>query len=317
MHKNKRSTPQSGSVDKRSSPVGSLALVLLRGGGDLASGVALRLHRVGIQVVITELAQPLAVRRAVSFAETVYEGRHLVEGVVARLVKPEQVPAALEAGEIPVLVDPNVDILTNSQSTNYQFPVVVDARITKQPPVPLPVSVPLHIGLGPGFHAGVNCHAAIETRRSHTLGRIYWDGATQPDSGQPEGDPRRVLRAPSDGIFMGHKQIGEHCEPGELIAEIQSQVANRKSEIISPLPGVLRGLLRDGVHVAKGMKIGDIDPRADPSACFLVSDKALAIGGAVLEAILTREEIREKLFTAPPSIRGQAGTKEHKGSKTF
>jgi len=281
------------------------ALVLLRGGGDLATGVALRLHRAGLKLVITELAQPLAVRRTVSFAETVYEGQHSVEGVTARLVKPEQsrqVSAVLEANEIPVFIDPNADILTSSQ-----FSIVIDARLLKVPPQPLPADIPLHIGLGPGFHAGINCHAVIETRRSHTLGRVYWNGATQPDSGQPEGDRRRVLRAPGDGILMGHKRIGEHCESGELIAEIQSEtpalasrpgasVENRKSEIASPLSGVLRGLIHDGLHVTKGLKIGDVDPRDDPSACFLVSDKALAIGGGVLEAILTREEIREKLF---------------------
>jgi xanthine dehydrogenase accessory factor len=284
---------------------GNQTLVLLRGGGDLASGVALRLHRAGLKVVITELDRPLTVRRAVSFAETVYEGRHTVEGVAARLVKPEQLSAALEAAEIPVLIDPDATILTNpqftnpqftnSQPTNYQFPVVIDARLLKLPPAPLPADIPLHIGLGPGFHAGVNCHAVIETRRSHTLGRVYWSGLPQPDSGQPEGEPRRVLRAPSDGILMGLKRIGEHCDTGELVAEVTT-IENRKSQIVSPLSGVLRGLIHDGLHVAKGVKIGDVDPRDDPSACFLVSDKALAIGGAVLEAILTREEIREQIF---------------------
>lgn len=276
-------------------------LILLRGGGDLASGVALRLHRAGIKVVITELAQPLTVRRTVSFAEAVYGGKYTVEEVTARLVKPDELSSALEAGEIPVLVDPDADILLSS----FFFLVVIDGRLIKSPPPPLPLQVPLHIGLGPGFHAGVNCHAAIETRRSHTLGRVYWNGATQADSGQPEGDPRRVLRAPSDGILIGHKKIGEHCESGDLIAEVQSQIGNRKhlhrpqvqvSQIVSPFKGVLRGLIHDGIHVTKGLKIGDIDLRDDPSACFLVSDKALSIGGAVLEAILTRAEIREKLW---------------------
>jgi xanthine dehydrogenase accessory factor len=268
------------------------SLVLLRGGGDLATGVALRLHWAGIKVVITELAQPLTVRRTVSFAETVYEGNFTVEEVTARLVKPDELSSALEADEIPVLVDPEADILLSS----FFFAVVIDGRLIKSPPLPLPVQVPLHIGLGPGFHAGVNCHAAIETRRSHTLGRVYWLGDTQADSGQPEGDPRRVLRAPIDGILIAHKKIGEHCESGELIAEIQSIIDDRKSEIVSPFKGVLRGLIHDGIHVAKGLKIGDVDLRDDRSACFLVSDKALAIGGAVLEAILTRAEIREKLW---------------------
>lgn len=268
------------------------ALILLRGGGDLASGVALRLHRAGLKLVITELAQPLTVRRTVSFAETVYDGKHTVEEVTARRVQPADISLVLAANEIPVLVDPNADILLST----LHFPVLIDGRLLKTTPPPLPKGIPLLIGLGPGFHAGVNCHAAIETRRSHTLGRVYWNGATQADSGQPEGDPRRVLRAPSDGILIGHKKIGEHCESGELIAEMQSSIENRKSEIVSPFKGVLRGLIHDGIHVTRGLKIGDLDLRDDPSACFLVSDKALSIGGAVLEAILTRAEIRKKLW---------------------
>lgn len=261
-------------------------LVLIRGGGDLATGVALRLHRAGIGVVIAELAQPLAVRRTVSFAEAVYEGAWEVEGVRGRLVEADQLSAALEADEIPVLVDPDLEILTA-----VRFLVVVDARLLKTHPQPLPSPVALHIGLGPGFTAGSDCHAVIETRRSHTLGRVIWQGISQPDSGEPEGDPRRVLRAPADGVLRGVKRIGEHVEAGEVVAVIGDQ-----HPVISPFSGVLRGLLHDRLHAAKGMKVGDVDPRDDPSACFLVSDKALAIGGGVLEAVLSMREIREKLF---------------------
>ena len=268
-------------------------LVLLRGGGDLASGVALRLHRAGIKVVITELPEPLAVRRTVSFSEAVYEGRHSVEAVNARLIEPDQLSDALEANEIPVLVDPDADILTDSRISNYQFPVVVDARLIKTRPQPLPVNVSLHIGLGPGFHAGQDCQAVIETRRCHTLGRVYWTGTTQPDSGEPEGDRRRVLRAPSDGVVVTHAQIGEHVDEAQLIAIISDQFS-----VISPFKGILRGLIRPGLLVTRGLKIGDIDPRDDPSSCYLVSDKALAIGGGVLEAILSRGDIREKLWAS-------------------
>jgi len=264
------------------------ALVLLRGGGDLATGVALRLHRAGIKVVIAELLQPLAVRRAVSLAEVVYEGVHTVEEVTGRRVEHEQLFAALDADEIPVLVDPNAEILLQ-----LQFLVVVDARLLKTPPEPLPVKVPLRIGLGPGFHAGVNCDAVVETRRSHTLGRVYWNGTSQPDSGKPEGNPRRVLRAPQNGVMVAKAKIGEHVEEGQVVAVIGEDV---EYPVVSPLSGVLRGLIREGIHVTKGLKIGDIDPRDDMSACYLVSDKALAIGGAVLEAILTRGEIREMLW---------------------
>ena len=132
-----------------------------------------------------------------------------------------QIPAALDAGEIPVIVDPEASILTDAQ---FSIPIVIDSRLTKLTPTPLPADVALHIGLGPGFHAGRNCHAVIETRRSHTLGRVYWDGSTQPDSGQPDGDPRRVLRAPVDGHLVGYAQIGEHVEEGQEIAVILPHV---------------------------------------------------------------------------------------------
>ncbi len=275
------------SKNKRSSPVDNF--VLIRGGGDLATGVALRLHRSGIKVVISELAQPLAVRRTVSFSEAVYEGNHTVEGVTARLIEASRLSAYAkrDADEIPVIIDPDVNIFSS-----FLFHVVIDARLIKQPPAPLPVDVPLHIGLGPGFTAGSDCHAVIETRRSHTLGRVYWTGTTQPDSGEPEGDPRRVLRAPGDGVIVGLKKIGEHAEEGEVIAVISAQ-----SSVTSPFAGMLRGLIRDGLHVSKGMKIGDVDARDDVSLCQLVSDKALAIGGGVLEAIMSKREIREWLYS--------------------
>ena len=265
--------------------------VLIRGGGDLASGVALRLHRVGIKVVITELVQPLAVRRTVSFAEAVFDGQCEVEGVKARLIEADQLSAWEDANGIPVLIDPNAEIMST-----FHFPVVVDARLIKVSPAPLLADVPLHIGLGPGFHAGRNCHAVIETRRSHTLGRVIWDGAAQSDSGEPEGDPRRVLRAPDSGILVAHAAIGDHLEEGQLIAEIQSEIENRNVEIVSPFKGVLRGLIRDGLDVPKDLKIGDVDPRDDANSCHLVSDKALAIGGGVLEAILSRPKIRSSIY---------------------
>jgi xanthine dehydrogenase accessory factor len=291
-------------------------LILVRGGGDLASGVILRLKRVHLNVIVSELPQPLAVRRSVSFAEAVYKGRHTVEGLTARLVEQDRIAAALEAGEIPVIVDPHVEVLSR-----LPFHIVVDARLLKRPPAPLPMEVPLHIGLGPGFHAGQNCHAVIETRRSHTLGRVYWNGTVQADSGQPEGDPRRVLRAPDDGVLAGRAKIGDHVEEGDVVAVIQPVIladrhiystqvpegisektgetirsARSDLEVVSPLSGVLRGIIHDGVRVTSGLKIGDVDPRDDPDACFLVSDKALAIGGGVLEAILSRREIREGLI---------------------
>jgi xanthine dehydrogenase accessory factor len=262
-------------------------LIVLRGGGDLASGVALRLHRTGFQVVILELGKPLAVRRTVSFSEAVYEGAQTVEGSTARLVSPDQIQVTIEAGEIPVLIDPHANILRNQFLTSPQSTFVVDARLLKIAPEPLGVNIPLHIGLGPGFTAGENCHALIETRRGHTLGRVYWSGSAQADSGEPDGDSRRVLRATHTGTLIARAKIGDPIEEGQLIAEIDPEDGNDNFSILSPFKGILRGLIRPDIQVTRGMKIGDIDRRNDPAMHTLVSDKALAIGGAVLEILLT------------------------------
>ncbi len=266
-----------------------LNLILIRGGGDLASGVALRLHHAGFDVLITELPQPLAVRRAVSFSEAVYEGRWTVENVTSRLIQtPEQLADCLARREIPILIDPDLSLIATFNPSirlrhseqAFRPLAIVDARLLKQVAPPLTHSSPFTIGLGPGFTVGENCHAIIETQRGHTLGRVYWSGSANPDSGQPEGDPRRVLRAPADGLLTGYAQIGEHCEPGQVIAEVNGE------KIVAPFSGVLRGLLHPGLEVSKGLKVGDLDPRDKREYCFLVSDKALAIGGGVLEAIL-------------------------------
>lgn len=257
-------------------------LILIRGGGDLATGVALRLHRVGFQVAILELEKPLAVRRTVCFSEAVYESEQTVEGVVARLVSPDQFQVTLEAGEIPVLIDPQANILRNQFLTSPSSTFLVDARLLKREPDPLPINLPLHIGLGPGFTAGASCHAVIETRRSHTLGRVIYDGRAYPDSGQPEGAPSRVLRAPDAGTVTPHKQIGDLCHEGELIATVNEKPVN------APFEGILRGLIHPRVEVTEGMKIGDVDSRNDRSLTRFVSDKALAVAGGVLEAVYVK-----------------------------
>jgi len=264
-------------------------LILIRGGGDLASGVALRLHQAGFQIIITELPQPLAVRRAVAFSEAVYEGMWTVENVTSRLIQTcEQLISCLDHREIPVLIDPDLTLLSTFNPSirirhsgqAFQPSTIIDARLLKQSPPPLADSSPFTIGLGPGFSVGENCHAFVETQRGHTLGRVFWSGSACLDSGQPEGDPRRVLRAPASGTLTGYAQIGEHLEQGQVIAEVNGE------KVIAPFPGVLRGLLHPGLEVKKGLKIGDLDARNQREYCFLVSDKALAIGGGVLEAVL-------------------------------
>lgn len=152
----------------------------------------------------------------------------------------------------------------------------------KSEPEPLPGRVALHIGLGPGFTAGADCDAVIETRRGHTLGRVYWEGQTAPDSRQPDGDPRRVLRAPDAGLLEPLKAIGDFCREGETVARINGK------PVISPFDGLLRGLIHPKVEVAEGMKIGDVDARNDPALLGLVSDKSLAAAGGVLEAVYIR-----------------------------
>ncbi len=269
---------------------GTQMLTLIRGGGDLASGIALRLHRSGLCIVITELPQPLTVRRLVSFAEAVPEGEWTVEGVTARRVDhPDAVPSILERGMIPVLVDPDLAFLS---ALNPQ--VVVDARMRKRPPEVGKEIAPLVIGLGPGFDAGLNCHAAIETNRGHNLGRVYWQGAPEADTGLP-GEvmgyrSERVLRSPAEGFLQTHAEIGDLLEEGQIIAEVAGMMVK------SPFLGALRGLLREGTKVKKGVKIGDVDPRGDPSYSRIVSDKARSLGGAVLEAILSRRELRPLLW---------------------
>ena len=271
--------------------------IFLRGGGDLASGVALRLYRAGLSLLITELAQPLTVRRLVSFSEAVFQGQTTVEGVTARLASnlPEAL-AFIQGGEIPVLVDPSascVSALRTLQPTGTPI-VLVDARMTKHPPERDTLEADMVVGLGPGFWAGENCHAVIETNRGHFMGRVIWRGAAEEDTGVPEQVVNqgigRVLRAPGDGFLEAHAQIGDHLEPGQLVAEVGGH------PLRAPFRGMLRGLLHPGLQVMQGMKVGDVDPRDNPAYTRLVSDKSLAVGGGVLEAILSRPELRPNLW---------------------
>ncbi len=255
-------------------------LILLRGGGDLASGVAHRLHRAGFQVLITELPQPLCVRRRVSFAEAVYAGQITVEGVTARRVAdaPEGL-SVLERGEVPVLAD--ADGMTLRE---LRPPVVVEARLAKMKLDTRITDAPLVIALGPGFVAGQDCHAVVETNRGHNLGRVYWQGSAEQDTGQPEPmrgfAVQRVLRAPGEGVFRARLEIGDFVKAGGTVAMVDDQ------SITAQFEGVVRGLLHDGLRVTAGLKVGDIDPRGVREHCFTISDKARAVGGGVLEAIL-------------------------------
>ncbi len=266
-----------------------LPLVLIRGGGDLASGVALRLFRSGFGVVISEIAAPLSVRRFASFAEAIFGGEWQVEGVKGMACSTvEEILETVKSGKVAVTVDP-----TAEYSHQLPFSAVVDGRMLKSPNSDSLFPDLFTLGLGPGFQVGLNCDAVIETNRGPYLGRVYWHGSAQPDTGEPETvgpfGSDRVLRAANAGIFISKHEIGEIVEPGEIIGQITN------TSIIAPFKGVLRGLLRSGTPVQPGLKIGDIDPRCDVSLCFLASDKSLAVGGGVLEALLSRIEIRRTL----------------------
>jgi xanthine dehydrogenase accessory factor len=264
-------------------------VVLVRGGGDLATGVTARLHRSGFAVVVTEIAQPLAIRRLVALAEAVYAGEVRVEELVGRRVDSiESVFQRLAEGVIPVLVDPP------AQCRRPLEPVaVVDARMRKAGNDLPGGSAPVLIGLGPGFRAGEDCDAVVETKRGHHLGRVLTRGQAEADTGVPEAvdgkGTERVLRAPKAGLVHGERRLGEVVEAGDVIARVDG------AAVLAPFRGALRGLLHDGLRVEAAAKIGDLDPRADPTYCWEISDKALAVGGGVLEALLSRPQIRSRL----------------------
>ena len=276
----------------------SMSIILvLRGGGDLASGVALRLHHAGIHLIIIELPEPLVVRRLVSFAEAVFRDEFTVEDVTARLFT--NIPNAFatpEQGYIAVLIDPQMKSLLELRATVAKdTPIVlIDCRMIKRPPDTSLASADFVIGLGPGYIVAKNCHAAIETNRGHSLGRVIWQGAPEANTGIPESANNhksgRVLRSPSDGMLIVHADIGDHLEKDQIIAEVNSR------PVLAPFKGVLRGLLHSGIRVWKGLKIGDVDPRNYTHYCTLASDKSLANGGGVLESILSRPEMHPHIW---------------------
>jgi xanthine dehydrogenase accessory factor len=255
-------------------------LTLIRGAGDLASGIALRLYRSGMQVVMTDLPKPLAIRRTVAFSEAIVHGKTEVEGVRAeRAETAKQAMELVRAGKIAVLADPELD-----EARKVHPDVIVDAILAKKNTGTTIDDAPVVIGVGPGFTAGEDCHAVVETMRGHTLGRTIYRGSALPNTNIPgliggfAGE--RVLRAPKDGVFTPEREIGDTVRTGECVGFVDG------AEVLSTLDGVLRGLIAEGTQVFAGLKIGDVDPRSEKDYCFTASDKALAIGGGVLEAIL-------------------------------
>ena len=269
-------------------------LILLKGAGDLGTGVAWRLHKAGFPVIITELAQPRVVRRTVAFASAVYDGAITVEGITARRAASyDDARALLDVGIVPVLIDPETHA---RESIGVAPQVLTDAVMAKRNTGTRIADAPFVLALGPGFTPGVDCHAVIETQRGHNLGRVLWDRAAESNTGVP-GEiggkgAERVLRAPCEGTLEQRLEIGDWVARGDVIA----RVAN--ADVLAPLDGILRGLVHDGLVVQAGTKIGDVDPRAQREHCFTIGDKARAVGGSALEAILTWMATHSKLQRA-------------------
>ena len=255
-------------------------LVVIRGAGDLATGIALRLWRAHIRVVMTDIERPTAIRRTVCFSQAIVHGETVVEDVTAKQAASAKAALdILKTGCIPVLADPEGACIPALKPD-----AVVDAILAKKNLGTKITDAPVVVGVGPGFTAGVDCHAVVETMRGHYLGRVIHEGSAIPNTGIPgliggfAGE--RVLRAPAAGSFHPLRDIGDAVTEGETLATVAGV------PMTATLTGTLRGILPEGTEVFPGMKSGDIDPRCQRSHCFTASDKALAVGGGVLEAVL-------------------------------
>ena len=253
--------------------------VLVRGSGDLATAVMIRLHNAGYNVIGAELAAPTQIRRNVSFAEAMYEGEHTVSGVTARkITSPGERFELWKNGIIPVIADENLEFISELSPA-----VVIDAIIAKRNLGTRIDMAPLVIALGPGFTAGKDCHAVIETMRGHSLGAIIRDGSAQANTGIPGlimgYGKERVVRSPSAGCFRGVKTFGDIVKKGDVIAFVGDV------PVEATIDGMVRGMLRSGLEVTPGFKIADIDPRGEGVKYDEPSDKARSIAGSVLECV--------------------------------
>ena len=257
--------------------------IIIRGAGEMATGTACRLYRSGFfRLLMTEIEEPLTVRRTVSFSEAVHAEAWTVEGVRSvKIDAPEKTFDAWNGRLIPVIVDPE-----NHSKEVLRPDVVIDAILAKRNLGTACDCASLVIGLGPGFYAGRDVHYVIETNRGHDLGRVISEGTASADTGVPGSvlgeTTRRVLRAPKQGIFESEASIGMIVDADQVLGKVGGE------PVRAQLKGILRGLIRPGTHVQETMKIGDVDPRGHVSHCHTVSEKARALGGAVLEAILMR-----------------------------
>jgi len=261
--------------------------IVIRGGGDLATGVIQKFFRAGFNVLVLETESPTAIRRGVALCEAVYDGIKTVEDTICKKIsKPNEIKACEQEGVVPLLIDP-----TGSLIKDIKPAAVIDAIIAKRNLGTTRSMADITIALGPGFNAGKDEHAVIETKRGHDLGRLILKGYASPDTGIPgeiNGESvRRVIHSPADGTLKHIKQIGSRVKQGESLFTINGE------EVEAPMDGLLRGLIRDGLEIKKGMKIADIDSRKQAD-WRTISDKARCIGGAALEAFLYLERLNEE-----------------------
>lgn len=253
--------------------------ILIKGAGDLATGIASRLYGAGHQILMTEIAEPLTVRRTVALSRAVYEGSAEVEEMRAfRADSQEEAAEVLSRGDIPVMVDPEAQC-----RRWYEPDVIVDAILAKKNLGTEITDAPFVIGVGPGFTAGNDCHCVVETKRGHTLGNVIWQGSAIPNTGVPGNvggyTIERLIRASAAGKIEPRVKIGDFVEAGQVVAVTGGE------PVYAQMNGIVRGMLQEGAAVTENLKIGDIDARAEISHCYTISDKARAIGGGVLEAV--------------------------------
>lgn len=260
-------------------------LIIVRGGGDLATGTIHKLCRCGFSVLVLEVEKPSAIRRNVAFSEAVYEGQHCVENITCfRADSIAHARALLQKGELVVMVDPE-----GAAVSELRPMAVVDAVLAKKNLGTNKAMAPVTVALGPGFEAGVDVDAVIETNRGHNLGRVLWSGCAAPNTGVPGiiggFGKERVLYSPAEGVMRNIHKITDTVRKGDVIAEIETE--DGRIPVLATLDGLLRGLIRDGYPVTRGFKIADIDPRLEEyQNCFTISDKSRCIAGGVVEAIL-------------------------------
>ena len=260
-------------------------LVIVRGGGDIATGTIYKLYQCGFKVLVLETENPSAIRRNVAFSEAVYNGTQTVENLTAYLAKSvEEAVFMLEEGKLVMLIDPKGESIDMLKPT-----AVVDGILAKKNLGTNRKMAPITVALGPGFTAGDDVDAVIETMRGHSLGRVIYEGQAIANTGIPGMvggyTKERVIHSPAAGVMRNVSKITDTVKKGEVIAFIET--GKEKVPVEATIDGLLRGLIRDGYPVTKGFKIADIDPRLNEfDNCFTISDKARCIAGGVVEAIL-------------------------------